>query len=238
MARVEFPSVPSLRYFDLVRLARRRRDLAHYIEAIAEQQLRFRGQHAIAHSAHNHQHLWMIEWSADKDRAIDAAFRVAATSFILNRWRDRLAGYSPDKGFRLYVYEDMAPTVSVVAETGEGCPYGGDLTFVPRIEDVLALYSKRSWMAKFHDGGPEPNAILTALARHAGSLRRSAQRLGLGVAELRSIVERYGLAQDVNAIRKHHKRRPAQFADTDRRLPRVKIWEWKVGAGGDGVTRS
>lgn len=226
--KVQIPAEP---HFVLSEVRRRHRDLAAYIDGIAEQPLSFRGLDAISHSAANHQHLWMIEWWADKDQAVDLAFRCAATAYILHRWRQRLAGYAPHavRGYRMYLYEDLAPTVSVVAETGGGCPYGGDLTFVARIEDVLKPYATRSWMANFRGGWPTPEAVLKAARGEDGSLRATAQVLKLPLAETRRVIERYGIAKEVNAIRKHAGRRPARFADADLMLPKLRIWEWKIG---------
>lgn len=212
-------------------LRRRHRDLADYIDGIAEQPLSFRGPHAIAHSADNHRHLWAIEWWADKDDNLDLAFRGHAVSHILHRWRNRLTGHSPTHGygFRLYLYEDMAPTVSVVAETGEGCPYGGDLIFVDRIGDVLKPYATRPWSSLFSGSAmPSPEAILKAARRERGALRSTSKTVGVSLADLRRTIENYGLAADINAIRKHHKRLPAQLRDIDTMLPRLRVWEYRI----------
>lgn len=61
-------------------LRRENRELADYLEQIAEQPLDFRDQHPNGHSARNHQHLWMLEYAADRHRSIDLAFRCAAVS--------------------------------------------------------------------------------------------------------------------------------------------------------------
>lgn len=223
-----FPSPAKL---DWPALRRRHRDLADYIDGIAEQPLSFRGPHAIAHSADNHRHLWAIEWWADKDANLDLAFRGHAVSYILHRWRERLTGHTPThgRGFRLYLYEDVAPTVSVVAETGEGCPYGGDLTFVDRIGEVLKPYAARSWSSLFSGSAmPSPEAILKAVKHANGSLRSTSRSVGMPLAELRRVIENYGLAADVNAIRKYHRRRPARFKDPDTMLPRLRIWEYRI----------
>lgn len=222
-----FPAAPA---FDRAAARLIDRELAEYIEDVAEQPLKFRGAHAIEHSAANHRHLWMIEARADRDRRIDLAFRVRAVSHILHRWRDRLPSYAPSRsaGFRLYLYEDIAPTVSVVAETGEGCPYGGELTFVDGIEVVLTPYAGRSWMANFRSSWPEPETVLSVVGKNAGSLRRSSQTLGIGLAELRRMIECYDLAGEVNAVRKSMQRRPARFGDPDMMLPKLRIWEWRI----------
>lgn len=224
---VVFPAEPA---FDRAATRRIDRELADYIEDIAEQPLEFRGAHAIAHSAANHRHLWMIEARAEHDRRIDLAFRVRAVSYILHRWRDRLPTYAPSQsaGFRMYLYEDIAPTVSVVAETGAGCHYGGELTFVDRIEDVLAPFAGRSWTANFRASWPEPEVVLSVIGKNSGSLRRSSQALGVGLAELRRLIECYDLAGEVNAVRKSMQRRPARFGDQDGMLPKLRIWEQRI----------
>lgn len=227
MRAVVFPD-PTV--FDPGALRSRNRRLADYITDIAEQPLNFRGPYPIAHSAANHCHLWMIEAEADRDRAIDRAFRVAATGYILGRWRDRLGGYAPARrqGFRLYLYTDLAPTISVVAETPQGCPYGGDLTFVPTIGAVLDRYAGRSWIANFTGEGPSPDAVLKAADKARGALRASSEALGVPVAEIRRLIEAYGIGREVNVVRKRWGRRPAAFADQDRMLPKVTLWEWRV----------
>jgi hypothetical protein len=97
-------------------------DSAAWQSGIAEEDFAFRGTDPRQHSAHNHVHLWMVEWLADDDPRIDLAFRRRVITWIFDQWERRLKGYAPyrDVGYRLYLYEDAAPTVSVVAETPGG----------------------------------------------------------------------------------------------------------------------
>lgn len=213
---------------DLAGLRQRDAELAAYLEDVAEQPLYFRGNYANFHSYENHRHLWLLESAAERHAFIDLAFREAAVRFILDRWRARLPSYhrSCPNGFRLYCYGDMAPTVSVVGETGEGCPYDGDLVFVSALRDVLEAYVHRPWSELFSSKATiSGETILKAIRAHEGSLNRSARALGLPLAELRRQIEVWGLGSEVNRLRKHHRRRPASFRD-DSQLPfRARIWE-------------
>lgn len=216
--------------FDLTVVRRRDRELGDYIEDIAEQPLSFQGSNANYHSYENHRHLWLLEYAAERHAFVDLAFREQAVRYILDRWRARLPGYaaSSPNGFRLYCYADMAPTVSVVGETGEGCPYGGDPVFVMSLGEVLEPYTGRSWSENFVSAGIGVDTILKALRRHDGSLRRGAQALGLPLADLRRRIEAWGIAPDVNRIRKHHKRRPAAFRREDYLPMNFRIYEERV----------
>ena len=211
-------------------LKRRHCELADALEEIAEQPLSFRGPYANGHSAKNHRHLWMLEYAADRDAQITTAVREAAVRYILGRWRARLPAHATasPKGFRLYCYEDVAPTVSVVGETGEGCPYGGGLIHVKTLREVLEPYAKRPWSQVFGKLAVDGDAILKALSAHEGSLSQSAKALGLPVAEIRRRIEWWGLGPDVNRLRKHHNRRPAQFRDENHLPMNMRIYEERV----------
>ncbi|MDP1910936.1 MAG: hypothetical protein Q8K85_21755 [Hyphomicrobium sp.] len=200
------------------------------MDGIAEAPLSFRGAGPILHSAANHRHLWALNAAADRDRSFDLAFRCRVVAHILERWRARLVSHatSSPHGFRLYLYEDLAPTVSVVAETPLGCPYGGDLTFVATIGEVLAAYDGRSWTALFEGGGPKPDVIVNAVSHASGSLRAGAQRMGMPLARFRRLIETFDLAGDINRIRKHNGRRPARFADCDALPPKLRIWDYAI----------
>jgi hypothetical protein len=223
---------PQGKTLDIDRVRRDNRELADYLEEIAEQPLDFRDTHPNGHSARNHQHLWMLEYAADRDPKIDLTFRCLAVRHILNRWRDRLPTYEPYQrdGFRLYLYEDMAPTVSIVAETKEGFPYQGcaDFTFVEDIEDVLRLYIDAPWSARFKGSGPKPDQVLKAIERAEGSLSGAARALAIPLPEFRRIIEIFSIVREANTIRKRHTRRPATFADVEYMLPRTRIWEYRL----------
>lgn len=202
---------------------------ADYVTAVFERPLRFEGEWPIVHSGANHVHLWMPEYLGDRHAAIDLAFRTRLVEAIFARWtaRARSDHRCARDGFRLYLYEDLAPTVSIVAETPQGCPYGGDLTFVPRIEDVLARYDGRSWRARFTSDGPSPEQVLAAVEAEDGSIgTRAARRLGCAVGELRRLIEACDLGDAVNALRKRSRRRPAAFRDE---VPvRARMYERRV----------
>lgn len=205
---------------EVLKYTRRRcPELAQYLENIAASPLCFEGSHPIQHSSHNHIHLWKIEFLADTYRWIDLDYRVEVVSYILEQWRRRLKGLPPYRqtGYRLYLYEDLAPTISVVAETPFGFPYSTeDRTpiFVDRIRDILALYEGRSWKLNFTGGDWEisDDRILKVVQKHFGSISKpTADQLGLPVGKLRSLITNMNLENKVNAIRKQFKRRPADF---------------------------
>lgn len=202
---------------------RRCPEQAEFLEGVCAQPLRFEGRYAIDHSAHNHTHLWALEWWAERHDWIDLDYRVAFVEEIFMHWRGRLKGLPPyrESGYRVYLYQDMAPTVSVVADRPEGCPYAGKLTFVPHIRDVMSVYVGHHWSLNFNGGAwpVAPERILRVIERNAGSISKpSADELGLSVGRLRRLIEEIGLEMRVNAIRKRFNRRPATF---------------RVDAGGD-----
>jgi hypothetical protein len=210
-------------------------DLADRVTAVTEKDFSFAGDDPLRHSMHNHVHLWMLEWWADRDRRIDLAFRRRVITYIFDRWKQRLVGYRPyrEAGYRLYLYEDMAPTVSVVAETATGFPYSGEPAFTTSIDDVLRPYVGRSWRAYLGlDTLPEhltPQRLLETINRHAGSIGMPvATALGTTRSEVRRLIEQWGLGPDVNRVRKHYRRRPALFRDQDQLPYRYKIYEERL----------
>jgi hypothetical protein len=215
---------------DLAALGRRMPDVARFIEEMGEIDLRFHGSEPLDHSRDNHVHLWAIEYAADRHREIDLAFRCAAIRHILARWTARLKGYAPytAQGFRLYVYGDLAPTLSVVAETSRGCPYG-EVKLAADIETVVRPYVGQSWAARFKPaGGLGPDRLLAAIDKERGSLGATARRLGWSLTALRRDIERWEIAPDVNRLRKRNGRRPARFADPIYRVPDTQFWERRL----------
>lgn len=215
----------------------RSRELFDYLEACSETPLAFRGEYPITHSADNHIHLWMLEYLADTCPWITLAYRVAFAENVFGRWKQRLKGFAPytQSGYRLYLYEDMAPTLSVVAETPYGCPYGGNpLTFVKSPADVMAAYTGRSWQSLFKGDARAPTAakLLEIVDARKGSIGTpAAEALGMPSGALRKLIECMGIGNDVNAIRKRYRRRPAQFRQ-DHEIPyQVKIYEMTLPKG-------
>ncbi|MBE1292101.1 MAG: hypothetical protein JJ868_10145 [Shimia sp.] len=208
-------------------------ELANFLRECQEADLRFVGDVPILHSADNHIHLWALEYWADHHKWITTAYRVAFVEAILAVWHKRLTGFRPyqERGYRLYVYEDLAPTVSVVAETDVGCPYGL-AQIVPSMETVLAPYENQSWIENFSNDANalDPASLLRAIERNKGSIGKpTAQTLGLQVGHLRRWIEWFEIGDEVNAIRKRFKRRPAQFR-TEFAAP-VNVWEQCLPAG-------
>lgn len=193
-------------------------ELAEFFEGCCNASLNFEGDQPIRHSSHNHIHLWALEWWADHHPWIDLGYRVEFVEEIFKHWRGRLKGMSPyqKRGYRLYLYEDKAPTISVVAETDVGFPYPGHPTFVAARSDIMALYVNRSWQSNFELDGFEfsEKAILDQIDKASGSISKpTANALGLKVGALRKLIEEMGLQSRVNQIRKRYKRRPARFSE-------------------------
>jgi hypothetical protein len=209
--------------------------LSEYVECVAEQSLSFQGDDPFCHSRANHVHLWKIEWLADDYPQIDLSIRRQAIEYIFERWRVRLKSFRPHRehGYRMFVYEDAAPTVSVVAETQYGFPYGGEPQFATDMTEVLLPYTKRSWKARFSaDAFFKPKDeidILDAIERARGSLgTRAAQLLGTNVAELRKRIAWLEIGTQVNGIRKRFHRRPAKFVQYEELSHRYKVFEIRL----------
>jgi len=214
-------------------------ELGDYLMAVASSPLQFEGEHPLVHSSYNHVHLWKLEYLADTCDWIDTAFRTAFAKYVLEQWRQRAKGLAPYRqhGYRQYVYEDLAPTLSMVAETDVGFPYDPrSVQEVKQVEDVMLVYQERSWRAHFSDDGDaiRPERVLNTIRRQQGSLSSgSASKLGLNVAQLRRLIVNLDLAYEVNAIRKHFRRRPADFNPPAEADDSRKLWERRLVAGYD-----
>jgi hypothetical protein len=212
--------------------------LAQWLQAIGEQLFVFAEDHPLKHSSHNHVHLFLLEYEADTHPQITLAFRCRIVSFIFETWKQRLKGYRPyqEAGFRLYLYEDSAPTVSVVAETPYGFPYGGQPVFVHSPAEVMERYVGSSWHERFPTASSrdtEPEYLLETIGKQNGSIGRStANSLHMTTAELRQWIEWFDLQEPVNRLRKKYGRRPAQFLNPDELLEIApyRIYELKLSA--------
>lgn len=211
-------------------------ELADFLEFCCTAHLSFDGPEPIQHSAANHMHLWALEFWADQHAWIDLDYRCDFVGEIFRHWRGRLTGLPPYQadGYRVYLYEDLAPTVSVVAATPVGCPYGNHHTFVSSPRDVMARYVDKSWQDNFacEPWAVDRDRLLKVIEKNKGSISKpSANAVGLSVGALRILIEQMGLEDEVNALRKHFKRRPAKFReDTYRDVP-ITIYEshWPAG---------
>ena len=195
-------------------------ELADYLKAVANTPLKFEGEDPLKHSSYNHVHLWKLEYLSDIYDWIDVDYRVDFVKYVLEQWRRRMKGLPPykQKGYRLYVYEAIAPTISAVAETDLGFPYShcGKPIFVANIRDVLALYRDRRWQDNFADLDWEISGdlILNSIKKNNGSIGEpTADSLSLQVNELRKLIVNMGLDSQVNKIRQHFQRRPADFSN-------------------------
>lgn len=212
-------------------------ELADFLEHCCTVQLNFDGDCPNQHSAFNHIHLWSLEWWADHHAWIDLDYRVEFCKHIFERWRQRLKGLPPyrEKGYRFYLYEDLAPTVSVVAETPSGFAYDeSGATFVKHTRDIMSLYVNKSWQNNFSNApwDVSQNKLLNTVDNHKGSISKpTAEALGIGVGKLRILIEQMGLEDEVNSLRKRYGRRPAKFRDPYELPFRYKIYELRLSAG-------
>ena len=204
-------------------------EFADYIASIAESELRFQGEHPIEHSRYNHVHLFGLgRWARENPR-IDLKLKMQAVEYIFARWKVRLKSYQPytRQGFRMYLYEDFAPTISVVAETKFGFPYGRQPVFVDSPMDILEIYENQDW-----NDFLQPNketAVLFAIEKSQGSIgTRAAQLIGLRAVELRKYIEWFEIGDQVNLIRKQFHRKPIQFLSYEDRFMRFKCYELRV----------
>jgi len=194
------------------------RDLADYLEQCARAPLAFEGNDPLHHSSHNHIHLWLLECFAERNEWVNLAYKREFVEYILKTWKNRIKGFLPyqSQGYRMYVYTDWAPTISVVAETAMGFPYRYSLehaVFVDDLSDILKKYEGCNWSDNFGGAsGISPKTVLKSVLSNAGSIgKATANMLGLKVGALRRLIINMGLAEQVNEIRKKHKRRPADF---------------------------
>ncbi len=208
-------------------------EMADYLDACRETPLRFVGDDPNLHSAHNHLHLFHLIAVREEHGWIDTAYRTAFVDCIFDRWQARLKGFSPysSQGYRLYLYQDFAPTISVVAETPQGFPYPGAPFFVDSPARIMALYADFRLSDAFGRATLRDAHILQAVERHKGSTGKpTAQALGMQVGELRRAIEWWGVQREVNTIRKRHARRPAKFRN-DHEMPfTFKVFEARLPA--------
>jgi len=110
---------------DIVEYTRTRsKELANYLEECACSPLTFEGNDPLSHSSSNHVHLWYLEYYSERNNWINVEYKLAFISYILKTWKNRIKGFFPyqSQGYRIYVYGDLAPTISVVANTEIGSP--------------------------------------------------------------------------------------------------------------------
>ncbi|MCE2573879.1 hypothetical protein [Motilimonas eburnea] len=197
----------------------RSNELADYLDECARSPLVFDGNDPLMHSSDNHIHLWNLEYFAERNEWIDLKYKHEFVTYILDAWKNRIKGLAPyqTQGYRMYVYSDMAPTISVVAETEIGFPYRNSLdnaVYVNELLSVLEHYEGRKWSHNF--GGEwdlTHERVLNTVASNKGSISKpTANMLGLKVGELRHLIINMGLSRKVNDIRKKFKRRPADFS--------------------------
>jgi hypothetical protein len=199
-------------------LRRRCTDLADFIADVMEAPLSFDAATPSAHSATNHKHLWKMDYFADGHHWLDLRYRTRVAEAILARWRERLLALPEARhhGFRLYLYEDFTPTVTVAADTPEGCPFTGLLHFVETPRGIMEKFDGRTWGGLFPPSAPIPSRarLLEVVKAQGGSVgRATARALGLGVGAVRVLIEQDDLVEEVNRIRRDRGQEPARFRE-------------------------
>lgn len=193
-------------------------ELADYLEQVCHAKFSFSGEYPIQHSAHNHLHLWKLEYEAENNDWIDLDYKVGFVKTIMQFWRENLRQYEPyhTTGYMLYLYEDTAPTISVTAKTKYGFPYHS-LQLVDDIKKVLARYENLDWSDNFSfdfDSIYYEKKIIKVIEKYHGSIGKpSANALNIKVGELRKLIINLGLDWEVNDIRKKNKKRAADFSN-------------------------
>ncbi|MDF2576869.1 MAG: hypothetical protein K0S74_353 [Chlamydiales bacterium] len=208
------------------------KELANWYEEIGEKQFYFEGEDPLEHSSYNHVHLWKTEsYLYDNPKLpINFHFRKAGVQYIFERWKARLNSYKSKLkiGYRLYVYEDRQPAVSIVAETPMGFPYRyhkDEVVLVSSYDEILRLYDEPKQVSKVYKY--QPKDLLKIIEANQGSIgRSSAEQLGVSIGDLRKAIECYSIQQEVNRIRKNYKRTPAQFRQEFQ--PNVRFYEEKI----------
>lgn len=200
--------------------------LADTIEEAAELKFDFSDAHDPEGYFANYRHhnnmvyFWFLEWAAEKHREIDLAYRCKATRFIIDRWKTRLRGYRPyhDTGFVLRIWETLAPKMEVLRNAPEHSRHE-KVRKVQTLEEMWAPYEGRPWSSVFDDDPYSPlipDNILKIIEKEAGSIGKpTARRLGVSVAELRRQIGNWDIGDQVNRIRKKHRRRSVRFVAYD-----------------------
>lgn len=196
-------------------------ELADYLEECAQAPLEFISNDPLRHSSANHVHLWLLERYSDCNDWVNLEYKIEFFQYILEVWKNRIKGLPPyqTQGYRFYVYTDLAPTISVVAETNVGFPYRSTLNhavFVNSVADIVAKYENRKWADNFSGQWDiAPDKLIQVIHSNKGSIGKpTAQKLGVKVGELRHLIINMDLANKVNDIRKKYKRRPADFSNS------------------------
>lgn len=211
-------------------------DLADYLEVLAKSTLRFEGNDPLIHSSPNHIHLWKLEYLAERYNWIDSEYKIDFINYILRQWKIRLKGLAPyhEKGYRVYVYEDLSPSISVVAETEVGFPYdSSNAVFTKNISNIIDIYNDKIWSNNFSgiDWKITHDNVLKVIEKNKGSISKpSAHELNLQVGKLRHLIINMSLGDEVNTIRKKYKRRPADFSHDPVHDYKWYIYEQKLPA--------
>ncbi|MES9878940.1 MAG: hypothetical protein ABW117_17720 [Candidatus Sedimenticola sp. 1PA] len=222
---------------DFARITRERSsDLYDLLMASANCDLWFDGYDPLEHSRRNHVHLDQLEVLAERHAWIDLEYRTKFIKYIFAQWRIRLKGMKPytQDGYRLYLYGDIAPTLTVVAETDTGFPFSHiPHIFVNEIRDIMSLYIDTKWSDRWQlsDWPVSAKQIEKAVVRYKGSIGKPvADTLGIRIGELRNLIINMGLDYEINRIRKRFRRSPADFSNELGSHGDIPIFERRLAA--------
>jgi hypothetical protein len=101
--------------FTHLRNPKRCPELCRVLEAVCAQPLNCDEPDAMRHSYCNHTHLWALEWRAERHAWKDLKYRIAFVDEIFAPMARTFEGLPPYRagGYRMYLYQDLATTVSV-----------------------------------------------------------------------------------------------------------------------------
>jgi hypothetical protein len=201
-------------------------ELSDYVEHIGETEFQFKGDNPYDHSAYNHVHLRGLQVLARDNPRVTLEVQVQAVEYIFERWKTRLKSFHPytQKGYRLELSENFAPTISVEANTVYGRTGGNSAVYVDSMLEIFRIYEGQDWCSFLQPS--EKSAILYAVEQSQGSIgTRAAQLIGLNAVELRKYIEWFEMDDEVNTIRKQFHRRPVQFLSYEQRFSKYKIYE-------------
>jgi hypothetical protein len=193
-------------------------ELGRFVEEIAMAEFHFGDIHPVEDGRANKQYLWLPEYLALRERRIDLRFRCRMLEYILGVWRQRLKGYQPYRhsGYAIYLYDMSSPRLSVCANWDPCFPRrDGDPSrkMIATLEEFFRKWADEPWRGNCCcPPREEVDGLLRAIEKGKGSIATGvAQSLGMNGAALRRLIEDHGLGEEVNRIRKMHKRRPVRF---------------------------
>lgn len=220
------------------RAARIAPELANWLKGLAAHPLCFEGDTPLDQISKNYVRLWLTEFFAEEGDAVDLDFRVAATEWLIGCWSRRARPEVGSACLCFYVYDDLAPTLTVATESPKGFPFRSQER-VDSLEELLQPFCRRHWSELWGSAGVTSRRIYQAVeAAHGDIGRLVAQRLGLETGRLRRAIEWFGLGDEVNRIRTLHQRPVLRFRSLQSQASlysdRWRIYELKVTSSIEG----